>query len=137
MEFFVDVSVPKLVERTLAHSSEYEWAGDDWTECNYNYRLNICDTVIYAVENNKTVGHLGLLDNVIKAVALDEEFQGQELSIHMYELAFEIFFNVYSDDAREPVADKIWEKLQSRYPDRIRYHKKKDQFEYNKDGFND
>jgi hypothetical protein len=134
MEIYFDISLPAHIKRELAHTSEFEF-GDEWEEKDYNYRLNICDTVIYAVIDNKIIGHLGLRDNTIKALAVDSEHNSKGVSYELYEMAFQVYKNVYSDDAREPAATHMWERLMNKHPERIRYLSKLDQYEYNEDGF--
>jgi hypothetical protein len=47
-----------------------------------------------------------------------------------YESLLKMYEYIESDDAREEPAQRIWEKLLAKYPDKIRYDKKKDFFIY-------
>jgi hypothetical protein len=61
MEIYFDHDLPSDVEIPLSHASESE--AEHWKESDYNYRLNSCDTKIYAVINKKVVGHLGIVED--------------------------------------------------------------------------
>ncbi len=136
MEIYFQIELPSNITVPLSHSSELDFDGE-WEECEYNYRLNICDETIYAVENGTVVAHLGIRENEIKAICVDEGFQGQGVTYQLYAAAFKVYRNLFSDDAREPAATHIWEKMMEMYPGKIKYHAKRDQFEYNEDGFED
>jgi GNAT superfamily N-acetyltransferase len=133
VKIYFDVSLPESIEIPLAHCSEIDT--EEWEEHEYNYRLQICDTKIFAVVNNKVVAHLGIMDATIKAVYVNPEFQGQQITYSLYEAAFQVYPVVYSDDAREPAADRIWKRLMGMYPEKVRYLEKQDQFEYRTEGF--
>jgi hypothetical protein len=121
-------------EIPMSHCPEHLCAEGEWKEQDYNYRLNTCDEILVLVENNQIIGHMGLRDSVIRAVAIDEAYQGQGLSYKLYDFALNFYEWLYSDDAREPVATHIWQNLKKQYPSQITYDKHKDQFRYSKSG---
>lgn len=125
----------KDIKLSMDHSSESEVDEGSWESSEYNYRLNTCDTKIYAVEDGVVIGHLGLQDNTVRALFVDEEHRGQGISKQLYLYAFKLLEHVFSDDAREESATHIWESLKEEMPDKIRYNRKKDQFEFDSEGF--
>lgn len=126
----------KVKTLPLEHSSELDQEEGSWEEKGYNYRLNVCDTKYYLLKDNIVIGHLGLLDNVVKAVYINPQYQGQGYSLLLYKQVFKDFKQVFSDDVREPGGEAIWKKLKETYPDKVKYHKKRDQYEFNLEGFN-
>lgn len=121
-------------EIPMSHCPEHLCEEGTWEDKDYNYRLNTCDEILVLVHNDTIIGHMGLRDSVIRAVAIDEQYQGQGLSYKFYEYVFNFYEWVHSDDAREPVATYIWKKLQKQYPNQITYDKQKDQFKWSKSG---
>lgn len=126
-----DIKQRKIVI-PIEHCPEHMWNSNlsEWKEEEYNYRLNTCDTIYFAVVNNKIVGHLGLNENSIKALYIDPNFRSFRLSYQLYEHLFLDFQYVESDDAREPVANKIWERLSKKYSSLIQYDQKRDVYIY-------
>lgn len=114
----------------MAHSSELDVAEGNWSEDQFNYRLNHCDSKFYLVDNNQVVAHLGIYEDTVKSVFVDEDYRGQEVALLLYEYVFKIYPLLYSDDARENGGTRIWEKLKDRYPSKIKYLKNKDQYVY-------
>lgn len=111
----------------LSHSCEYNFEGQ-WEEMEYNYRLNLCDTKYFAVKNGQVIGHIGLQDDTVRAVYVDEGERGQGVAFSLYLAVIEDLGYLKSDDAREVSADNIWKKLKKRFPDRVSYQKATDQF---------
>jgi len=92
-----------------------------------NHRLNTAQEVYYAVKDGKVVGHLGLDDaGSVKASYVDPEFRRQGISTKLYEGVSKDYGNFASDEltAMEPAAKKLWDKLKSKYPDRVTKTKK-------------
>lgn len=116
----------------MEHFPEWFKEEGSWQEDQYNYRLNMCDTVLLLMEDEKVIGHMGIYQDTIKGVAISQDYQGQGLSYKLYEFAFSFFDKLYSDDAREPAATKIWQKLQKQYSGQITYDKRRDQFIFEK-----
>lgn len=133
MEIYCDTDLPSNVKRSLAHKSEMDVDEGEWEESEYNYRLNLCDTVFFAVKDGEVVGHLGLMEETIKCVYVDSAHHGEGIAYALYAEAFRIFPVVNSDDAREPAADHIWEQLMEKHPENITYNKVKDQYTYQSD----
>jgi len=112
------------IEHPLAHQS----AASCGEEVEFNYRLDLCDTVLYFIENNVVIGHLGISEDTVRCLFVDEEARGKGISYKLYKRAFEEFGELYSDDAREASDQHIWEKLSKEYPNNIQYLSKRDQF---------
>lgn len=121
-------------EIPMSHCPEHLAPEDEWEESDFNYRLNTCDDILVLVHNDTIIGHMGFSNSTIRALFIDESYQGQGLSYKFYEYAFNFYEWVNSDDAREPVATYIWKKLQKQYPNQITYDKRKDQFRWSKSG---
>lgn len=128
-ELFID-SVPNHISIGMNHLGEYDT--DDWKESNFNYRLNICDTKLFLVLNNIVVGHLGINEETVRCIFVEEEHRGKGYGFRLYEYAFEHFNLLYSDDAREEQDTKIWQKLKEKYPNNISYDRIRNQFIWNK-----
>ena len=118
------------VKIDIQHISENNWNFEDgpWVEKEYNYRLNICSDIYYAVVNNQVVGHVGLYDDQVKALFVDEQFRAHGISYQLYEYLFTVLGEVTSDDAREPSDTHIWKTLKKKYPKQIKYDSKLDVF---------
>jgi hypothetical protein len=137
MDIFLDMNLPSHIKIPLAHSNECNFvpteSEPEWEELEYNYRLQMCDTVFYAVENDKVVAHLGIYDGTVKGVYVSPDCNGKGITYLLYKEAFNIFPVLNSDDAREPAATHIWERLMEMYPGNITYNKKTDQYTYQSD----
>lgn len=134
MEIFTETTIPKIISIDLAHLPEHACPEGEWDEVDHNYRLNLCDEIIYATENLGVIGHLGIQDSHIKAVFVNEDSRNQGVAIAMYIFALTINPLLYSDDgdAREASATNIWKILQKRYPKQITYNSKSDIFCFKK-----
>lgn len=128
VQFLEDIKI----EVPLAHCPEWYQEEGQWREEGYNYRLNTCDTILLLVDNNQVVGHMGISEDTIRSVSIDEVYQGQGLSYKLYSFAFNFFDKLYSDDAREPVANTIWRNLKKQYSNQITFDKEKNQFVFEK-----
>ena len=86
----------------------------------YNYRLQPnYDTKYITDKAGNTLGHIALdEDNITRSVYIDPKYRGQGLGYKAHEaLASKI--PIQMDDANEPEIYKIWDKLKSKYPDKI------------------
>lgn len=119
-------------EIPMQHCPEHLAEEGKWSEEQYNYRLNTCSDILVLVHQDEIIGHMGISDNTIRSVYIDEQFQGQGLSYKLYEFIFNFYETIYSDDAREPVANHIWKQLTKMYPNQISYDKQKDQYCWSK-----
>jgi GNAT superfamily N-acetyltransferase len=116
----------------LEHCPEWYGVEGEWKEEGYNYRLNTVDTVLLLKEGNEIVGHLGIQEDTVRSLSISESYQGQGLSYKLYEFAFNFFDILKSDDAREPVATHLWQKLKKQYGSQISYDKESNQFIFQK-----
>ena len=127
MKFFtLEEAISKGVKIPLKHSGESQW-GDNWKEEDYNYRLNMCDEIFYAIEGDHILGHLGVQEDTVRAVFVEDKYRGQGVAQGLYEKAFEVLGFLYSDDAREAADTYIWEKFKKKYKN-IRYLADRDQY---------
>lgn len=136
MKILVDEEVfQEGVTLPLEHASELESEEGSWEESEYNYRLQTCDTKIYAVIDNVVVGHLGIQEETVRAVYVDSKHRGEGIATKLYLHAFQLLEHLYSDDAREEGATRIWERFLEKDPEHVRYLPKRKQYEYSKKGF--
>lgn len=119
--------LPDSVEIDMEHMSESE-AEDreiEWEESEYNYRLNHCESTLYAVIDNNVVGHLGLKDGRVETVFVDSSNRGNGVGIELYEAAFKEMKGLKSSHitAMESAAKAIWRSLAKRHPNEINFDK--------------
>lgn len=124
--------VPNGVIWDLAHKNQYHMDENEWSDKDFNYRLNVCDTIFFAIKNNKVVGHLGIREDKVQSIFVEESHRGEGIALELYFKAFDVYPVLYSDDAREPAGTKLWERLMGMYPNLITYLPRQDQYLYKK-----
>lgn len=131
--FHHEDSLPKGVKIPNAHTPQAE--GEEAE----NHRLNMTDSHYFAVHNNKVIGHIGIKTEpddhhgpIINASYVDPEHRGKGIGMGLYSHVLAHEPNVSSDNAREPGADAIWNKLKAKHPQNVSFDKKADRFTWNK-----
>ena len=104
-----------------------------------NHRLNTTDNHYFAVHNNKVVGHVGIKDDsdefhkpTINASYVNPEHRGKGVGMGLYQHVLSKEPSLASDNAREPGANAIWNKLKQQHPKNVTHDKKSDRFVWDK-----
>ena len=131
---FVDSEDPPSdVEISMEHTPE--WGMDDvdggedgeggWYEDEYNYRLNRCSTILYAVKDKTVIAHLGLnAENEVECVYVDHDERNSGVATQLYFEAVKKYGDIFSDPtAQETGAKSIWKRLKQLEPERVQLNR--------------
>ena len=107
--------------------TEHQRAVEADEEAGENHRLNMAESIHYAVKDKKVIGHVGQDDEgSVKGVYVDPEHRRKGVAEGLYKHVASQSGGIKSDVpyAMEPSSKKLWEKLKTEHPSKVTSSKK-------------